>query len=800
MMRVPRPMLLPLLIILSVAGCSSPEEKAAAYIRRGNELFQQGKLEKSRLEFRNASRLKPVDAAPYYWLGMVDDSDGKFQKAFGNFTKAEQQDSHFHPALIKLAQYYIAAGQVDDAEKRLAVVLSDTPEDAEAHALRAQGLLRQKKYDDAEIEARHALKIDEKNVQAFADIASIYEDRNDPAKAIAVTAQGISLNPQDQRLLRMQVALYEQQGNLQDTAHAYQALFEAAPAEKQYRVQLADDYIKAGQLDEAENVLRGGVAAAGSDWSMKHELVLFLADHRAMATAEQEIRLYMQQAPQQSDPVVWLADLYIKHDMPDKAAAMLDAVIAQNGGDRLLFDAMTVRARIDYIDGNKDAAIQRIGQVLPKDPNNAEAKLLKARIEADRGSDSQAIADLRDLLRDQPKAAEAYSLLSQILLRQGHTDLAIEALNQSVDSDPHNANKRARLAQLYAVNGNAKHAMALLFLATKEDPDYSVNWETIARLALDEKEWKTADDAIEALSKIKNQQITADLLRGQMLDMQGHTKEAIALYTKIIDANPAAPQAEHALVFLMQAYQRQNQTIQAMHYLESLAPTTPLIDTLLGRCYVSMGYNKAAAAAFDKAIDAHAGMQDPYLDRAALYEHTGDPRMALDVLEQAAAVNDSDGRAPFAEAQILERTGSYSGAIALYMQILAKQPDNDFAANNVAELIADRAYTDKDLLTKAQKIAEQASAHNPLMLDTLGWVYFRQRRLEDALTTLQRAVAAAENVPMPPQFHYHYGAVLAALDRRAEAQAELQRAVAPTADFPGIADATSLYKTVSGAP
>lgn len=40
------------LLVVTLTGCDSPEEKQAQYMKRGNELFQKGAYEKARIEYK----------------------------------------------------------------------------------------------------------------------------------------------------------------------------------------------------------------------------------------------------------------------------------------------------------------------------------------------------------------------------------------------------------------------------------------------------------------------------------------------------------------------------------------------------------------------------------------------------------------------------------------------------------------------------------------------------------------------------------------------------------------------------
>src|ERR1700761_8979784 len=146
-----------LMAVFALGACEKPEEKESRYLKRGNELFEQGQLEKARVEYKNAARIKPTDPEVDYRFGLLDEAEGDIRGAFDAFSTAEQQNAHYSPVLIKLAEYYITAGHEDEAEKRISIALSDDPNNANALAMHGALLLRQKDFVGAEQEARAAL-------------------------------------------------------------------------------------------------------------------------------------------------------------------------------------------------------------------------------------------------------------------------------------------------------------------------------------------------------------------------------------------------------------------------------------------------------------------------------------------------------------------------------------------------------------------------------------------------------------------------------------------------------------------
>ena len=780
-----------LALTMPLMGCDSPQKKEAHYLERGNAFLNNDEPEKARVEYKNAARLMPTAAEPLYRLGMVDESEGDLRNAFGHFSAAEQQNDHYAPAVLKIAQYYMGAEQYDQSHKRVDAILAAEPNNAEALAMTAALLLREKNLDEAEKEARLALSKDPANISACSALTGIYSAKNDYDKATSAVNDGIAHNPKSLPLLMLRVVLFQHMNDVSKTAEAFQAIFKLKPKEIKYRVNLATLYVSANKLDEAEATLRQGVAALPDNWEMKHTLVLFLGEHRDMDTAEKEIRNLMQANPKNDEPYFWLADLYASHDATDKAVDLLSQIVERGQFDQPALNARTMLARLSIKRGNKELAEKLVTAVLSKTPDNQGALYIRANMAFENGYYQSAVSDLRSILRNSPKDQNALQLLGETFLLQGHLDLAIDTLQKLTELNPTNYAARVRLAQMVNKNGDHKQAMELITLVTQAAPQYPVGWETAARIAIDSKEWLLASSAIQTLAKIDGQQMTASYLDGQVQENNGNNDAAIAKYTEVINADPTAPLAEHALGSFIDLSRKLGRMEAATSYLETLKTDSPTISTMLGKCYVTTGNISNGAAAFDKAIANNATFQEPYIARAELYLKDHQSDQAIEILKKGATAAPNDSRAPLMDAGLLGDNGHYQDAIALYDDLLARNPALDIAANNLAEMTADYQSNDSVALEKARQTAERfAGSNNPLLLDTLAWVYFRQGNIQLAQTIMERALTLGTQ--LPPQMHYHYAAILVKSGKSGLAKAELQQALAGNEPYAGIEEAKKM--------
>jgi len=115
-------------------------------------------------------------------------------------------------------------------------------------------------------------------------------------------------------------------------------------------------------------------------------------------------------------------------------------------------------------------------------------------------------------------------------------------------------------------------------------------------------------------------------------------------------------------------------------------------------------------------------------------------------------------------------------------------PDHALALNNLANVLAR-----KNNYPEAEKMAKRAVksvSNNGNLQDTLGWILYKQGRIDEALAALQRATKLAPKVAI---IWYHKGVALNKTGRTSEAKSAIEKALSmnSTADWVGDAKVLS---------
>ena len=203
-------------------------------------------------------------------------------------------------------------------------------------------------------------------------------------------------------------------------------------------------------------------------------------------------------------------------------------------------------------------------------------------------------------------------------------------------------------------------------------------------------------------------------------------------------------------------------------------PANASAREVLGRALLETGRYADAIEMFQKAIQLRP-------DSAAAHYYAGNAAQALKQYADAAAhyrqALDIVPRTPryqLALAGACELQGDNAGALAVYDEMLATNPDDAVALNEAAYLCT----TMKQNLPRALTLARHAAElypDNPHILDTLGAVYIENHQPTDAIPVLQRAVKIA---PERGIAYYHLGKALLVSGRHNESLGVFQIALA----------------------
>lgn len=789
-----RPLSLSLCLLVAVflAGCSSPEQKYDKYLQRGDSYFAKHDYVRARLEYRNAAKIQPADPRAIYNLGLVEEAEGNLQPAISAFSLAEQQAPDYVPVLLKLSQFYLTVKNQEEARRRIWKVLEVSPQNARAHALLGSLYLSEKDIQHAQEETDAAFSHDKTDMVAFSVQSGIHMAKGESDKALEVLQAAIAMHREEISFYLLMATIYSEKGDMAGVEKIYRDIFKLFPDQIRFRFDLAKILSETGKTEQADALYRETAKLFPEALEAKFNLFQFLEQQKGATVAEEEIKAFIEGKPDQKIFYLWLADMYVRHGQNDQAIAALERILGTESDDSLGMNATTFLANIQLQKGDAALAKKLIETVLESDINNTEAIILRSNLAFLQGDLESALSDLRTVLRNTPESLKAAKALTEVLVMQGRLDLALDTLLQAVQYHPNDESVLVRLAQLYSLRGNAKKAEEILTLVTAKSPSYAPGWETLARFAMEQKNWSLATEATQKLESLDGQAAVALFLKGRIQQLSGDTQQAIAIYREVIVADPSSRLASYALSALLETVTKKEDLEEARALLAGLKTSNSAIQTVLGSIEATLGHKEEAETAFRKALQPPPAHQAPYIVLAEFLMAQNRADDALTILETAEREVPIEAKASLMRADLLSKKGQIDAAIEVYERALPHAIDANIPANNIAQLIADYKYQDKEALEKARMLAERfINSSNPYYLDTLGWVYYRAGLTTQAQTYVSKAITLLKSPNA--QVDYHYGAILLALGQKEDAKVYLLRATS-SSGYAGDAEAKRLLE------
>jgi tetratricopeptide (TPR) repeat protein len=156
----------------------------------------------------------------------------------------------------------------------------------------------------------------------------------------------------------------------------------------------------------------------------------------------------------------------------------------------------------------------------------------------------------------------------------------------------------------------------------------------------------------------------------------------------------------------------------------------------------------------------------------SLYEENKEMTAAENILLEGIKILPKSADLHYAIGVIYEKTNRFPESVKAMEDVLSIDPDNAEALNFIGYCYADRGIN----LDEAEKMIVKAlkiKPDNGYMIDSLGWVHFRQNKLDSAVANLKKAM---DLLPDDANVIEHLGDVYAKMGKAKEAQEMYNRA------------------------
>jgi len=698
-----------------------------------------GRSEEELKQREKGAREHPDSAAAALDLARAHADRGQLAQGIEVCQRFLERSPHHVGVLLLSADLSLRRGDHPAAVSRSRRALGRDSRNAAALRLLLEALLATEKFR----EAAEAIRGLERTAPMFVPgpferaILAIADDRLD--EALEQCEVGLRRSSLDFRLRFLAGVVLERKGDLAGAVRHFEVVHLVRANYQPVRRRLARAAMGAGRVALALNVYRDAVAARPDDLALRLEFAAALSHVGRHKDAVVHLRsLAPKDAADRCSVEARIAQEFLLLRDAPRALAIAEAVLLDQPTHAL---ARRVAMRASRRLGDLPGAVRICERILAKAPQvNIDAELgilcllqLRPKGAAQRLGRAAARAEgaRRAGLLKWQAAAE---------LALGATQAAGAAAEEALASLPSGGTPSEILVIVLSVAGSDAKARDEVARMEKSTPEPA--------------RWLKA-----ALSRFKQDRgLAATAVAAYAASAHRWHRRAVQLFAAARKRVPDEPLLLRALALAQRDAGLLEQAVASARELVRLRPSSGTAHFVLGRMLDAQGQADAALEAYQRA---------------------------------AKQLGKEDLTAWVSIAQRFGAAERVDEAIEAYGVVLALDPDNSGARNNLAWLYASHR---PGQLAEAERLASVAVRQSPKVAsfhDTLGWVYFLRRRYDDAKRELKTALGLA---PRKAVFHYHMGMVYFAEGLRERARRALRHALGLDPSFPGAETARAMLK------
>lgn len=404
-------------------------------------------------------------------------------------------------------------------------------------------------------------------------------------------------------------------------------------------------------------------------------------------------------------------------DLPT-ALTHMEAIMMQ-GGDAD-FDSLAIMAG-SLPQTQQQELLSLYEKLASRHPDTPELEYGIALLLKVSGEPERALARLEPLLEKHDNFQPAIILRADLLYQTGQTREALNYLTTNTRRFPDNRRMGSLYGRMLLNEGELQAAQDEFARLVQLYPDVSGLRLSHALVAMENGQ---TDIARRELSQLLEQGQHANEARyylGRIADDDGDTDAAVTHYLAVTQGSYHFPALARASALLAQQGQ---------------------LDEAIGHIRALRERNSAQAETY-------------WVLEINLLLENGRRQQAMAVATNALETYPDNSQIRYARAMLLDSMGQAAASIQDLLRIIEHEPDNAVALNALGYILTVRT----DRLQEARTYIERAlelDPENPAIIDSMGWLLFREGQLMPALRYLKQAWEAFPD----PEVAAHYGEAL----------------------------------------
>ena len=439
-------------------------------------------------------------------------------------------------------------------------------------------------------------------------------------------------------------------------------------------------------------------------------------------------RLWLEIEPASEEAHLVLAFQLLEAGMLEESIEHMGQILALGGE----LDFSVISARSQYLTPEQRGMLLAQFQLLhSRFPEHETLHYAVMQLLEQSDQHAQAMEELTAYKERHGNSARLTLMEAQLLLQLDQLDRTIALLEEGIETYPDNRLMRFNFGRILVQVGRLEEARVQFQQLAQMEPD---DYETLYSLALLELELDSLDAARSYLIRILNAGVRMNeshYYLGYIDENQGRAAEAIDHYLQVGTEFTNFLNAQRQAVRLLVLEERFD---EAHALVLSVSEGRPELEIVL------------------VAVEVDALMNTGQLERADA------------LLSATLEIYADNVELLFARSLLSDRQGNLARAEEDLRRIIALEPQNATALNQLGYTLADRTDRHEEALALLER-AIAADPEDPAIIDSLAWAQYNLGRYEEALANLERAFAVFPDAEVAA----HLGEVLWMMGRHDDA-------------------------------
>ena len=431
---------------------------------------------------------------------------------------------------------------------------------------------------------------------------------------------------------------------------------------------------------------------------------------------------------------------------------------------------------------DNENALIIVESILEKDPESVDAMVMSASIKKDLDKEADVKPIYEKVLINDPERSSVYQILGKMYFSEGDMDNAFRVYEKMLEYFPDNYVGYYYIGEIYGVKteydkaeasfikalelepslDEARLELVKIYRLTKQDEKIIAMYEQIRErnpdniisvielgLLYNKKDTKKAGAFFKDLGErsLEDTNVIGTVL--QYLILQKRTDDAIIVLEGMAKGAPESSEISYAAAIVY--YEKKDMDLALVNF-KAVKSDTKFYQNSLIHMAIIYYNNEDFDAGIDVLTEAMSNVPDeskleliPYL--SSFYKEKEMTDEAISLIQEGLVIDPENLSLLFELGVIYDRLDETDLAIEQMEAILLLDTEHADALNYLGYTYADKGIK----LDEAEVMIKKALEYKPdngYIIDSLGWLYFRQGLFEDALIQLKRAVALIPDDPI----------------------------------------------------